>query len=99
MGFGVLGESSGGVGTLQRVGLSEKVVGEIRIAIRIRTVDLGEGGVGTPANLGFLDPEQSGYVAVTLAARQQKLEQRTTVLAQSHGFEAYGFMIAGICPT
>ena len=55
------------------------------MAVGIGAVDLGQGGMGPAPDLGFADAEEVCDVAVALATREQKLQQRPAVLAQGHG--------------
>jgi hypothetical protein len=63
-----------GVGSPDRVRLSEQVVGEPDVAIGVGAGELGERGSGARAHLRFVHPEQGREVPVALAALEQQLK-------------------------
>ena len=77
-----------GVGPADRVGLSEQVVRETDIAIRVSAGKLRERSARPGSDLGLVDAEQRGEVRVPLAALQEELQQRLLVARERHGNES-----------
>ena len=81
VGAGVVLELADGVGTADRVGLAQQVVGQARIGRG--AADLAERAAGPHPDLVAGDPEQPADVVVALPA-EQELKHRPLFVAERH---------------
>jgi hypothetical protein len=60
-----------GVGSSDRIGLAEQVIGQADVAVRVGTGQLGERGARAGPHLRLVHPEQRGEVGVALPPLEQ----------------------------
>lgn len=81
----IVGEQPGGLGSGDRIGLSEEMIRHRLPQWGTDSIQLSYGRFGTGANLRGLDAQEDRDLPVILSPAEEELEQGPAFVAQCHG--------------